>query len=264
MIRNRLKLVGAGIGILAMVCSLSAVAGADDLVVDNTAPATTINHSTTVNVTLVAVNDPNWNGDNGPSPLCNIRSNSGSQYVKATVTSNSPGVASVSPAELDFTGCGQTLPVTITGLACGTAQVDINVFDSKTAAPPHVTFSDTSFTVTVTDPSCNGGGGGGIGECAQPAAPAWAAAILKKNGVKAGSKQSNNLISQVAHTMLQGASFPDYRAGHNPAVDEVAKVDQGAYSDSVWAYLKTLTSGVNTFGPAASARPGWECIFSAS
>jgi len=264
MIRNRLKLVGAGIGVLAMVCSLSAVAGADEIVPDSsTADVTAFAHPVTMNVTLVGVDDPNWNGDDQAHTVCNIRTSSGAQYVKASVTSDSAN-ATVSPAELEFTDCGQGLPITITGVACGSATIHIDVFDTKTAAPPHVQFSDASITVTVSDPSCAGGGTvGGISECAQPAAPAWAAAILKKNGVKANSKESNNVISSVAHTMLKGASFPDYR-GTDPAHNEVAKIDQGAYSDAVWAYMKTISTKVSAFGPAASARPGWECIFNAS
>jgi hypothetical protein len=263
--RKKFAAVGALVGVVGLTLGMSSIAGADDITPDSpTAAVTSFSHPVSMNVTLVAVNDPNWNGDNQPGTLCNIRTSSGAQYVKAAVTSSDTGIATVSPAELDFTDCGQSFPITITGIGCGSATININVFDTKTAAPPHVTFSDASIAVTVSDPSCNGGGGGGIGECAQPAAPAWAAAILQKNGVKPGSKASTNLISQVAHTMLKGASFPDYRVGHNPAVDQVDKTDQGAYADSVWAYLKTLTNSVNTYGPDAAARPGWECIFTPS
>ena len=264
--RKKFAALGALVGALGMVVSMTSVAGADDIVPDSpTAAVTSFAHPVSMNVTLVAVDDPNWNGDNQLHTLCNIRTNSGSQYVDATVTSSNTSIATVSPAQLHFTGCGQSFPITITGIGCGPATININVFDSKTAAPPHVTFSDASITVTVTDPSCNGGGGGGgIGSCAQPAAPAWAAAILQKNGVKPNAKTSSNLISQVAHTMLKGAAFPDYRAGHNPAVEQVNKTDQVAYANSVWAYMKTLTSSVNTYGPAAAARPGWECIFTPS
>jgi hypothetical protein len=266
MIRNRLKLLGAGIGVLGMVLSLSSVAGADDIVPDSSTAAVTFSHPVTMNVTLVAVDDAGWNGDNQVHTLCNIRTSSGAQFVKTSVTSSAPNIATVSTGELDFTGCGQSFPITITGIACGSATININVFDTKTAAPTHVTYSDTSVLVTVTDPSCTGGTtGGGIGQCAQPAAPAWAAAILQKNGVKANNKTTANYISQVAKTMLQGASFPDYRPGHNPATEQVNKVDQGAYAESVWAYLKTITNGaVNTYGPQASARPGWECNFTPS
>ena len=82
------------------------------------------------------------------------------------------------------------------------------------------------------------------------AAPAWAAALLKGNNVKAKGTTIANYISTVAQEMEQRASFHD-----------VEKIDQAAYSAAVWTYMKTLP-GLGTAlpkGPAEVARPGWEC-----
>jgi hypothetical protein len=236
--RNLMTLVAATVLGGVMLTTVGA-AHADDVVIDGTAttvvaPATTV----TRNVTLVAVNDPGWNGDDGAAPLCNLRG--GGHYVTASVTSSDPLVATVSPSTLTFNDCGESYPITVTALACGTATISVAVTDYKSAGGVNAVFNDDVLTITVSGTGC-----GGVKTCAKPAAPAWAAYFLQLNKVKAGTKTSTNLISNVAQHMGPGTMF-----------DGVAKADQTAYADAVFAYLKTLNSSVTNRG---TGRPGWSC-----
>jgi hypothetical protein len=267
MARNRLKLLGAGLGVLGMLTTMATVAGADNIVVN---PTTTVaftgfDQTASRDITLMAVDDPNWKGDNGPSPACNIRTSSGAQYVKVSVSSTNPAVATADVTELTFNDCGESHRIRIKAgstVCNGTATINITVVDTKTAAPPRVSFTDASIGVTLNVPNCDtGGGGGGTTICAQPAAPAWAAAILQANSIKPGSKAPTNYISQVAKMMMKGAAFPDYRAPNPGLVLPVLKTDQSGYADAVYAFLKTIIDPNKLpNGPGAAARPGWvEC-----
>jgi hypothetical protein len=236
---------------LAVFTGGATVAWADTLTPDTTSVTVTAAQATrTVSITLVATDDATWNGDDAdPNPgYCNLRGNG--QYVTASVTSSNTNVATVSPATLTFNDCGESYPITITRAGCGTATVTVRDTDDNTAGGPHARFSDA--IITVNAGACDGGDGG-MTTCAQPAAPAWAAAILKANGIKPGSKTSTNLISQVAKRMLKGAAFPD--GGGNP----IAKSDQDAYAAAVDAYLGGLTTLTKHWGDTGVARPGWEC-----
>jgi hypothetical protein len=239
-IRRIAILAVAMIGIIAGV--VAATAGADDFQADDTtvdlAPAAT----QLVTVTLVAVDDTTNPNDNEG---CNLQVHAGdnAHFVDASVTSSDTSVATVDPDSLHFDDCGDTDSFTITAVACGTAQITVHAEDWQAERGPNAVFSDEVINVTVSG-DCNGGGGD-ITSCAKPAAPAWAAAILKANGVK--PKQADNLISLVAQHMTQGATF-----------DGVAKSDQEAYAEAVYAFLQAKKSGL-TIGPAGAAKPGWVC-----
>ncbi|MEQ1439685.1 hypothetical protein AAG565_09995 [Fontimonas sp. SYSU GA230001] len=247
LIRKRISSLLLGMGLIA----LSGMAGADDLVATGGDSALEPAASTTFNITLVAVHESNADQNN----TCNIDPDPNTStpfHVVASVTSSDPGVASVAPDSLDFEYCGQTLPIEITaGATCGTATISV-VYDAEasklrypSAGPQKVTVSDSTILVTVQGESCGGGGGNTI--CAQPAAPAWAAAILQANGIKPKLGRPN-LISEVAQHMTEGATF-----------DGVAKSDQAAYSQAVYDYLKARVNLNKTTGPADAARPGWSC-----
>jgi hypothetical protein len=217
---------------------LSTAAFADDFVASEISSTgeLAVDATRTATITLVATDD-------GPGKGCNIKN--AQQYVVAAVTSSNTGVATVSPAEWEFNDCGESFVLTITAVACGSATVTISKDSSKTQAGKNARFSDETLSVTVAGDCHNGGGDPTV--CAEPAAPAWAAAILKANNIKA--KQATNLISEVAKMMTQGATF-----------DGVAKSDQAEYAAKVYTYLDGRTGGLpvtNNYGQAI--RPGWVC-----
>jgi hypothetical protein len=205
---------------------------------------------------LGAADDAGWNGDDTLKKFCNLKNcfNEPGHFLQASVTSANTGVATVSPSVIDFTNCGQSRNITITGVACGsTTTVTVAYLDSRNAGGGNAVFSDGTIAVTV-----NGCGGPptGIDTCAAPAAPAWAAAILQANGIKGSNKAYSNLISSVAHAMLQGAAFPS-------GTMVVSKADQANYSAAVYAYmLANKPASLNlSKGPAdaKAIRPGWSC-----
>jgi hypothetical protein len=107
--------------------------------------------------------------------------------------------------------------------------------------------SQADFDVTVEE---GAGGGGGTVCDADPAAPAWAAALLKGNAVKAKGSTLSNYVSSVAKHMGPRAAF-----------DGVDKSDHPDYENAVWDYMKTELGLTLMKGPhdAAVVKPGWEC-----
>jgi hypothetical protein len=262
-IRNRLKCLGAAAAVLGMLCSMTSVANADDFSVDSTDAAAVAvmapSDTAVIKVELVAADDPEWGGDSRNE--CNLRAASGAHNVFASITSSNEDVATVEPASIEFTDCGVPVEVTITTHTCnGTANIGIALDSSKSPAPTHVEFNETSVPVTVNQGTSCDGNGGGITTCAQPAAPAWAAAIMQKNSIKPGSKTWSSLMTQVAQAMLPGASFP------NPGADHPAyKVHQDDYAGAVLRFLEGQLDPEKTNFPkplSEVARPGWVCLTS--
>ena len=223
----------------------AAYAIGDDLVASPDAVNPAVGASVPVNVTLVAADDPDWNGDDQVDKRCNLRGEG--HYVNASVTSSNPAVATVDPALLQFTDCGQTLPITITAVSCGSAEITITEAASNNAGGVNAVFSEDKIVVTV---NSNCDTGPPITACARPAAPAWAAAILKANAVK--PKAADNLISMVAGHMTQGAAFDGY-----------AKSESPEYEDAVYAFLLANKPGNVSLpkGPAdvKVVKPSWAC-----
>jgi hypothetical protein len=261
---KKLAILGATAAFLGFTLGGATLAGADELQPsDGTttqAPVTvTPTASSTVSITLVALDDPGWNGDNH-GDHCDVKNpqNLPGHYLNATVTSANVGVATVSPSTLEFTRCGESHNIVITGVDCGDTTVTVQDADHRTAGGKKAIFSDGVIYVHVG--GCDGGPVTGIDTCANPAAPAWAVAILQVNGYKASAKNVKNLISMVAHEMLQGAAFPDV-ANLDPDFDVVAKSNQDAYATSVWRYLQSVSGLTLEKGPAEAKliRPGWAC-----
>lgn len=263
---------GAATALTIVVGGLAPTTSADEFQPDTTSTTIANLSTATVNITLVATDDAGWNGDDQPQNRCNLRDNQSSpgraHYVVADVTSSVPTVATVSPETISFDRCGETKAVTITAHSCGATT--LSVIQDRTqghwAGGDNAVFSDAYITVTVN--GCNGGQPP-VTTCAEPAAPAWANAILKANTTKGKTPGNANTVSQVAAQMLPGAAFPDWRAGHNPATQHVAKVNQAPYADAVHAYMTAPTSSgglglVLPKGPALSARPGWTCTTTTS
>ena len=259
MSRKSLQSLGAGAAVLGMLFSMTSIASADEFATS----ATALTQNGSVKVWVVAtVDDVNGDVDHG---ACNIGSGQNKPHVDASVTSSDPAVAAVNPASLTFSGCGdangQNVAITLTPDLCLPKTATITIAESGRGPGNSVKgeFSTETINVSVAastplDPTCTGGGGGGGSQlCAEPAAPAWAAALLKASNMKGKqAKETNNYISSVAHHMTNGAVF-----------DGVAKSDPD-YPASVRSYMVN-TLGLSTLADVEAARairPGWTCVSS--
>jgi hypothetical protein len=231
--------IGALLLIAGLVVSLASTAGADDLTADPAAPQsdpyvlTEPNPQQTVSVTLNSVDTDGHTG-------CNLENeqNEPGHYLDASVTSADDLVATVSPSSLHFTACGPDAAQSfvITGVGNGGPIAVTIAAEEWRAAGGH----NAVFTTDIVWVSVSGfGDGGEITVCGRPAAPAWAAHILK--GVKKTAGPKANYISAVAQKMEPGATFRDVNG------TLLAKTTQPAYALAVRDYLRTFTGleGVN-------------------
>jgi hypothetical protein len=183
----------------------------------------------------------------GDHPNCNL--NGDPHFVQLELANSTPAVASAAFAGGNdtFSSCDDELTVTVTPLTVGTTTITFSELLSDLSNDPHLKFSyaEASFTVAVVDgtvdqheTTCD----------ANPAAPAWAAALLKGNGVKS-KPNGRNYVSEVAQHMTQRAEF-----------DGVVKnAPDLAYADAVWSYMTTTQLLILPKGPGDVAKPGWEC-----
>lgn len=177
----------------------------------------------------------------GDHPGCNIQG--GPHYVALLAHSGNTSVATVSlPADRQFDGCADSIVATVTARGIGSTNITFSIDQQNTSNDPNLTFSlvEASFTVNVT-----AGTTGGSRCDADPAAPAWAAAILKANGVKPGSAGFKNYISEVAGAMTKGAVFGTYVKNAHPQ-----------YENAVLTFLKGETGNQ---GLVMGRKPGWTC-----
>lgn len=183
----------------------------------------------------------------GDHPGCNIQG--GGHYITITPTSSDESVATVALSNGGrFDTCNDTVLATVTTTGIGTAAMTFGIDSDRTSNDPHLSFSlvEAAFDVTVVEGATSVGGGT---RCdADPAAPAWAAALLKGNNVKAKATAYSNYISSVARAMGQGATFQSWEKNAHPA-----------YETAVWNYMKSTLGLALPKGPAEVARPGWEC-----
>lgn len=247
--RRLAALLAAG----SLVLGVAAAAGADTVynTVDGTVDATHeimtlaaggANGTTTLQVQV----------DGHPDhPGCNL--NGTPHILTMSVASSAPEIATaVITGDNVFDTCAEILTVTVTPNATTAGQALITFSGvGETSNDPHLRFSfdEAAFlvnvTTTVTPPPpsvCD----------ADPAAPAWANAILKANGVK-NKTTIQNTISAVAHHMTQGAMFGGFAKNAHPA-----------YENAVYSYLTAPTpAGLGITGLTVdaqhSARPGWDC-----
>lgn len=182
-------------------------------------------------------------GHPGDHPGCNIQG--GAHYITLEATSsNEAAVVLTNGPTYTFDLCSDTNLVSVTATGLGSSVISFAIVDVNTSNDPHIVFTTegADFDVNVTEGSTPP-----IGCDADPAAPAWAAAILQKSGYKPGAKQTTNLISQVAQHMTTMARFDGY-----------AKSDHPSYENAVDAYLESIT-GKDLKTAQESARPGWVC-----
>ena len=173
---------------------------------------------------------------------CNVEGNGNNKIVLNIVNSNT-GVATVvgpdvvNPTLVTFEDClpdaGATQLLTVTGVSVGTAQITFTINEAASSnsalnSPRSYTLNAASFNVNV----AAGDGGDDDTYCEDPAAPAWAAHILKFSGVKPkkGKPQpADNYVAQVAQHMGPGTTF-----------DTVTKVTHPEYEQAVMTYLSGL------------------------
>jgi hypothetical protein len=233
----------------SLVLSFAAAASADTIynTLDGTVDAT----AEVMNLTA--------GGSNGTTTLqvqvdshpdhtgCNIQG--GPHQLAMSVSSSDPTIATAAFGGGDsiFDTCDEVLTVVVTPSATTAGQTTISFSGvADTSSDPHITFSyaEATFVVNVTAGTtpppvvCD----------ADPAAPAWANAILRANGIK-NKTTIQNTISSVAKHMTNGAMF-----------DGVVKNAHPAYETAVYNYMKNTLS-LNLAAPdwSAIARPGWEC-----
>jgi hypothetical protein len=180
-------------------------------------------------------------GDRGG---CNVQG--APQYVDITAHSTAPGVVVLTNGPTyRFNLCTDTPTVAVQATGLGEADILFEVTGYRSSGGANVFWPTTpaDFHVTVTE----GGGTTSTGCDADPAAPAWAAAILQKSGFKSGAKQTTNLISQIAHEMQTMADFNNIHKSSHPY-----------YENAVHDRLEAIT-GKTLASAALSARPGWIC-----
>lgn len=243
-----------------LVVGAASVAAADEFDTDAPAPVTA---STTVQVWVQNISgegpwDTNADG-------CNINVANDNLTVTASITSNNANVT-VNPNTMTFGACGsgasQPLQIVVTQQLCTAVTGTVTI--AKRSVTPNAnavkgvfnteTIQVSAPAINPEDSSCNGGPNPPPSTCSEPAAPAWAAALLKATNLK--PKQSaTNFVSLVAAHMTQGAVF-----------DGVPKSDQGPdtgddYPTAVRSYMIN-TLGVHNLATLADARlirPGWNC-----
>lgn len=181
-------------------------------------------------------------------PGCNIQG--ASHYLGLQATTSPTGIVDISWGGGDaiFNDCAEALTVIVTPLAVGTTTVTFSEDAANTNHDPNLTFSfaQATFDVVVT---ANNGSNPPPTVCdADPAAPAWAAAILQKNGYKPKSSNFSNYVSQVANHMSNGATFEGYAKNAHPQ-----------YENSVHDWMQSQFGISLPYSAAQSARPGWTC-----
>jgi hypothetical protein len=177
-------------------------------------------------------------------PGCNIN---GARYITLAPVLSDPAVATVSLSNGGtFDACSDTVLATVQATGIGSTDVTFTVTASKLDGDWHTQFSlvEAAFTVNVTEGSTPLPPP--VGCDADPAAPAWANAILAKAGLKP-KMGSTNLVSLIAHEMGNGATFGGYAKNAHPQ-----------YENAVHDELEALT-GKTLPSAQSAARPGWEC-----
>lgn len=195
-------------------------------------------------------------------PHCNLK---GDHYVTLAASESDADVVTLSfPDGLTFDTCDETVAVGVTPADVGDTYVTFTVVDSKLPHGVKVDPAAARFRVTVTQAELDGDSPSTGTKCDRdPAAPAWANAILKANDVDLRGKDRRDVIRAVAQRMAKAASFPD---NSNPNILVAKSAD--TYPDEVYEYMKTLgplrttdnSTMIDGVGPEGVDRPGRVCI----
>ena len=195
---------------------------------------------------------------NEEHPGCNLP---GDQRLKVTASLGASVVSVAFPSGDTFADCAATVPVRVTPTAVGSTGVTFSGVILKPTGSVVSTsdtkkdfdFAQAAFNVVVEEADLGDGGGTGTVCDRNPAAPAWANAILRANEVKLRGDDRRDVIRSVAREMGKAASFPD-RAGNL-----VAKSAE-AYPYVVHEYMVAEFTDLDLpHGPDDVDRPGKVC-----
>jgi hypothetical protein len=138
--KRRTRLLAGGAALL-LAC-VGSVASADDISHSLTAGTSSISLAVGQSGgTTYTVKPTNGDGKQG----CNLSQQSS---LKVAVQSSDSSVATVSPSEITFTSCGDVIPVTVTGVAAGSATIFLSQLANTTAGS--FNFAPATFGVDVT------------------------------------------------------------------------------------------------------------------
>ena len=178
-------------------------------------------------------------------PGCNINGSHTVTLVPHLTNSSVATVALSGGGVLD--ACTDKVTVTVTPQALGSTEVSFTGIE-QTSNDPHLIFNyePATFDVNVTQGTGDGGGGTRCED--DRAAPAWAAALLKGNDLRAKVEGKPNYISSVAKHMEAGAVF-----------DTFGKAAHPYYENAVYAYMKTTLGLSMSKGPDDVRKPAERC-----
>jgi len=257
--------------VAATTLSLTATAAMADVVyndlddsVDTTAETMTLQYDATPPgtagpsmTTKLAIDvDGKFVGNTPDHNNCNLQG--GAQYIVLKAVTTPSSVVHLSfPDGLRFDTCQDTRRVVVSPTAVGHTTVSFVIDTSKTPRDPraHFDLETAAFVVDVEEADLSSDGGTGTKCDKNPAAPAWAAALLQANGLRPRAHDGTNYVRQVADQMGKRASFPD------GAGAMVAKDANRAYANAVYNYL-TSERGMGLSlenGVTEIKRPGWTC-----
>jgi hypothetical protein len=264
---KRSKSWAAAVAASALLVSLAGAAGADEVENDIQPQVSTGLElmtlelgSTTGSVGRTALSiwaDPN-DGVNAGGPNADGCNFVGNKTLTITAHNTAPGVAKIEFAGDDnvLSSCTDKITVVVTAKHKGEADItftgdfstgdkaDMNVFG----------FDRAAFHVVVN--RVDSGDDGQVTKCdADPAAPAWAAAILKASGVKPGRTKYRNAIRAVAREMGPGTDFQLVPR------DGQFKVSPRNYDypNKVRTFLSVFLDSDGLVDPKDVHRPGWVC-----
>jgi hypothetical protein len=188
-------------------------------------------------------------------PGCNIGETGDSQYLTLRVAQTPSHVSLAFPDGLTFDACSDVLRVVVTPTSVGTDQIAFEIDSVRANKDPRTAFQlgTATFDAVVQAADLSQDPGTGTKCDKNPAAPAWAAALLQANHLKARTKDGRNVVKLVARQMERRASFP------SPEGPVAKDADHRAYPKAVLAYMRDELGLSLTKGLDDVKRPGWVC-----
>lgn len=188
--------------------------------------------------------------DAGDHPGCNIQG--GSHYLVLEPAYDTSVVDVALSNSGRFSSCDDTVVATVTPKKVGDTDVTFTGMSRENGDPrSDFRYEPAAFKVVVERASLTDDPGAGTVCDADPAAPAWAAALLQGNNIKPRTgKNAPNYIAMVADRMGPRATFEGFEKSAHPQ-----------YENAVWAFLEGQGLTLEK-GPSDVARPGWECTTS--
>lgn len=209
--------------------------------------------------TLRIVIDGEVLAQNEEHPGCNLP---GGQLLRVSASFDATVAAVTFPQGSTFSDCTSTVQVRVAPEGVGETRVTftgvlVKANGTATNAPDarkDFDLTQAAFRVVVVEADLSDGGGTGTACDRNPAAPAWANAILRANDVKLRGDDRRDVIRSVAREMGKAAAFPDGAGGQL-----IAKSAE-SYPYEVHEYLVAEFTDLDLpLGPDDVDRPGKVC-----